>query len=207
LLLATGVVGNAGTPLGGADGRAGAPDGGLLTSKLISPLLGVTVGGLGSSRLGFVGGLGASFIASELLEGLSFPPKALAATIGIPKILALAKVDMALPPLELLGGAMVSEGGLLFVKGGGGEEVGSGIEVLVVEPVSAATGAGVTGGVVFLSTADKSMGGGVCPPVCNTGRVGGIVGGLDARSVVIGLVASGSSTGAVVCGGTLGGVF
>ncbi len=164
VLVATGAVGNAGAPLGGLAGKVGAPDCVLLTSKLISDLVGVTVGGVGSSWLGAVGGLGASFMTmaslDESLDELSLPAITPAATRGMPKMLAFASVD-AVPPV-LTAGAADREGAL---EGGGDIElVGSGREVLVVEPELDATGAAGVG-VDFLSTPEKSSGGCVCPLV------------------------------------------
>lgn len=157
VLVATGAVENAGAPLGGLVGKIGTPDGVLLTSKLISVLGGVTVGGVGSSWLGAAGGLGASFMTMASLDEsleLSLPAFIPAATRGMPKILALAIVE-AVPPV-LTAGAAVKEGAL--ESGGGIELVGSGREVLVVEPVLDATGEGAVG-VGFLSTPVKSRGG------------------------------------------------
>lgn len=207
LFVATGAVGNVGAPLGGLTGNVGAPDGVLLTSKLISDLGGVTVGGVGSSWLAADGSLGVSFmtIASldESLDELSLPAITPAATRGMPKMLALARVDA--PPPVLMAGAAVSEGGLLE-SGGDIELVGSGREVLVVELELDATGAGEVG-VGFLSTPDKSRAGCVCPLVCTKGTEGGTAGGLETRSMAGGLLPGGSNAGAVVCGGRLGMVF
>ncbi len=173
------------------------------------------------------GAFGASFIVMVLLGASFEPPIALAATRGIPNTLTLARPDTALPPdaptEELMEGV---EGG--FVVSGGGENVtgSAGSEVLIVVSDLGGVGAVLTGGVVAgcLSIADKSNAGmaglaggmvtpglgGVCPLVCTTGTLGGVLGGTELSSIAGGFETGGvvdSSMGAGVMGGMVGVLF